>query len=135
MILSAEDNDSCSDYINANYVDGYKQKNAFISTQGPLPKTFGDFWQMVWEQQCVVVVMTTRCLERGRPKCGQYWPSNEEEAIEYGYFEVANLNVEYHSDYTICMLHLTNLKVSGRRICNDLSHIEIGKLQSSVESH
>lgn len=117
VILSAEDNDSCSDYINANYVDGYKQKNAFISTQGPLPKTFGDFWQMVWEQQCVVVVMTTRCLERGRPKCGQYWPANEEEAIEYGHYEVANLNVEYHSDYTICMLHLTNLKVSCRYIC------------------
>jgi len=115
VILSAEDNDSCSDYINANYVDGYKQKNAFISTQGPLPKTFGDFWQMVWEQQCVVVVMTTRCMERGRPKCGQYWPANEEEAIEYGYFEVANLNVEYHSDYTICMLHLTNLKTRETR--------------------
>jgi tyrosine-protein phosphatase non-receptor type 9 len=112
VILSVEDGDDpCSDYINANYVDGYKQKNAFISTQGPLPKTFGDFWRMVWEQQCVVVVMTTRCMERGRPKCGQYWPINEEEAVQYGHFEVANLNVEQQSDYIISMLHLTNLKV------------------------
>lgn len=52
--------DTSSDYINANFVDGYKQKNAFISTQGPLPKTCGDFWRMVWEQQTLVVVMTTR---------------------------------------------------------------------------
>lgn len=112
VVLSLEDpEDSCSDYINANYVDGYKQKNAFISTQGPLPKTYGDFWRMVWEQQCVVVVMTTRCLERGRPKCGQYWPLAEEETAEYGNFQVVNLTTEQQSDYTIAMLHLTNLKV------------------------
>lgn len=60
VCLSQIDGDATSDYINANFVDGYKQKNAFISTQGPLPKTCGDFWRMVWEQQTLVVVMTTR---------------------------------------------------------------------------
>lgn len=116
VVLSVEPGeDPCADYINANYVDGYKQKNAFISTQGPLPRTFGDFWRMVWEQQCVVIVMTTRCLERNRAKCGQYWPNHEKEAAEYGYFEVVNLNVELQSDYLISMLHLTNLKTRETR--------------------
>ena len=123
VVLSMEDSDDpCSDYINANYVDGYKQKNAFISTQGPLPKTYGDFWRMIWEQQCAVVVMTTRCLERGRPKCGQYWPLGEEESAEYGHFEIVNLTTEQQSDYTISMLHLTNLKVPSVSVYGHVSH-------------
>jgi tyrosine-protein phosphatase non-receptor type 9 len=117
-----DSDDPCSDYINANYVDGYKQKNAFISTQGPLPKTYGDFWRMIWEQQCAVVVMTTRCLERGRPKCGQYWPLGEEESAEYGHFEIVNLTTEQQSDYTISMLHLTNLKVPSVSVYGHVSH-------------
>ena len=45
--------------------------------QGPLPRTFSDTWQMVWEQRVLVVVMTTRTVERHRTKCGQYWPELE----------------------------------------------------------
>lgn len=60
VCLAQIDGDATSDYINANFVDGYKQKSAFISTQGPLPKIYGDFWRMVWEQQTLVIVMTTR---------------------------------------------------------------------------
>ena len=45
--------------------------------QGPLPRTFTDTWQLVWEQRVVVIVMTTRTVERHRTKCGQYWPELE----------------------------------------------------------
>ena len=33
---------------------------AYIITQGPMTHTVADFWQMVWEQGSVVIVMLSR---------------------------------------------------------------------------
>ncbi|XP_031666786.1 receptor-type tyrosine-protein phosphatase S-like isoform X1 [Oncorhynchus kisutch] len=79
-----------SDYINANYIDGYRKQNAYIATQGPLAETFGDFWRMVWEQRAASVVMMTRLEEKSRIKCDQYWPSRGTET--YGMTQVTILD-------------------------------------------
>ncbi|XP_011798871.1 PREDICTED: receptor-type tyrosine-protein phosphatase S [Colobus angolensis palliatus] len=79
-----------SDYINANYVDGYRRQNAYIATQGPLPETFGDFWRMVWEQRSATIVMMTRLEEKSRIKCDQYWPNRGTEI--YGFIQVTLLD-------------------------------------------
>lgn len=111
VILSKQNDDPTSDYINANFVDGYKQKNAYISTQGPLPKTSSDFWRMVWEQNCLVIVMTTRVMERGRVKCGQYWETDVGGVAQYDNYCIKTTHVDSKEDYTVASLELTNTKV------------------------
>ncbi|XP_046862779.1 receptor-type tyrosine-protein phosphatase mu-like [Xenia sp. Carnegie-2017] len=91
--------DDGSDYINANYIDGYYLPEKFIATQGPVAAMFSDFWRMVWEQNCSSIVMVTNLLEKGKVKCQKYWPSNEAEL--FGSISV-NLIEEWElTDYTI----------------------------------
>ncbi|XP_037562398.1 tyrosine-protein phosphatase non-receptor type 4 isoform X2 [Dermacentor silvarum] len=80
------------DYINASYVNMNIPTsgivNRYIATQGPLPNTTIDFWEMVWEQQCTLVVMLTTLVERGRIKCHKYWPDLYE-TDTYGHLQVS----------------------------------------------
>uniref|UniRef100_A0A673HKM9 protein-tyrosine-phosphatase n=1 Tax=Sinocyclocheilus rhinocerous TaxID=307959 RepID=A0A673HKM9_9TELE len=90
VILAPTDGIVGSDYINANYIDGFRKQNAYIATQGPLPETFGDFWRMVWEQRAASVVMMTKLEEKSRIKCDQYWPSRGTDT--FGAVQVALLD-------------------------------------------
>ncbi|XP_055048218.1 tyrosine-protein phosphatase non-receptor type 9 [Misgurnus anguillicaudatus] len=105
-----------SDYINASFMDGYKQKRSYIGTQGPLEKTYGDFWRMVWEQSVLVIVMTTRTDEGGRRKCGQYWPLDEGGQEVYGYIAVVNHKVDNHAHYNQTTLELHNTETFEQRL-------------------
>ncbi|KAM3176133.1 hypothetical protein ACTXT7_007116 [Hymenolepis weldensis] len=49
-------------------------ENEYIASQGPLPSTCADFWQMCWEQESELIVMLTSIREQGRVKCHKYWP-------------------------------------------------------------
>ncbi|XP_020497559.2 tyrosine-protein phosphatase non-receptor type 9 [Labrus bergylta] len=111
----SDDEDETSDYINASFMDGYKRGNAYIATQGPLPKTFGDFWRMVWEQMVLIIVMTTRVVERGRVKCGQYWPLEEGRTEQHGHFLIRNTHIQTFQDFKLSHLELYNTQSGERR--------------------
>ncbi|XP_023052461.1 tyrosine-protein phosphatase non-receptor type 9 isoform X2 [Piliocolobus tephrosceles] len=104
-----------TDYINASFMDGYKQKNAYIGTQGPLENTYRDFWLMVWEQKVLVIVMTTRFEEGGRRKCGQYWPLEKDSRIRFGFLTVTNLGVENMNHYKKTTLEIHNTEERQKR--------------------
>ncbi|XP_025999264.1 protein tyrosine phosphatase receptor type Fa isoform X19 [Astatotilapia calliptera] len=99
VILTPVDGVPGSDYINANYIDGYRKQNAYIATQGPLPETLSDFWRMVWEQRTCTIVMMTRLEEKSRVKCDQYWPSRGTET--YGMIQVTMLDTLELATYSV----------------------------------
>ncbi|XP_061776865.1 receptor-type tyrosine-protein phosphatase F-like isoform X12 [Nerophis ophidion] len=99
VVLTSVDAVPGSDYLNANYIDGYRKQNAYIATQGPLPETLSDFWRMVWEQRSSTIVMMTRLEEKSRVKCDQYWPSRGTET--YGMIQVTMLDTVELATYSV----------------------------------
>ncbi|XP_040886316.1 receptor-type tyrosine-protein phosphatase O isoform X1 [Toxotes jaculatrix] len=93
-------NDEGSDYINANYIPGYKHAKEYIATQGPLPETRNDFWKMVLQQKSPIIVMLTQCNERRRVKCDHYWPFTDE-PVMYGEISVEMLSEAESPEWTI----------------------------------
>ncbi|XP_043109849.1 receptor-type tyrosine-protein phosphatase epsilon-like isoform X2 [Puntigrus tetrazona] len=82
VILSMKRGQEFTDYINASFIDGYRQKDYFIATQAPLAHTVQDFWRMVWEWKCHSIVMLTELKEREQEKCVRYWPA--EGSVSFG---------------------------------------------------
>ncbi|XP_058398824.1 tyrosine-protein phosphatase non-receptor type 20 isoform X2 [Diceros bicornis minor] len=72
------------DYINASYIRivNSGEEYFYIATQGPLPATTDDFWEMVLENNSNVIVMITRETEGGIIKCHHYWPISMKKPLE-----------------------------------------------------
>ena len=55
------------DYINASIYKSY------ILTQGPIDGLIHDFWAMIWDSKCSIIVALARCNEDGRSKYDAYF--------------------------------------------------------------
>ncbi|CAF2263567.1 unnamed protein product [Rotaria magnacalcarata] len=100
VILSQLNDDPATDYINGNYISGYKTPNKFIATQGPKPDTCEDVWRMIWELKIKSVVMLTNVIEGASrmTKCHQYWPELSQ-TITYGSYCITCIDVISIGDY------------------------------------
>ncbi|NXG41130.1 PTPRV phosphatase, partial [Psilopogon haemacephalus] len=117
--LSQLGEDPHSDYINANFMPGYKSQQEFIATQGPLKKTIDDFWRLVWEQNVCNVIMLTVCMENGRVLCDHYWPS-EASPVCYGQVQVHLLQQSSAEEWTLRQFKLCHEGLQAERL---LSHL------------
>lgn len=136
VVLSTSTNVSGSDFINASTITDHDPRNpAYIATQGPLPHTVADFWQMVWEQGSVVIVMLTKLTESGEAMCHRYWP--EEGSDLYHIYEVHLVSEHiWCDDYLVRSFYLKNLQTNETRTVTQfhfLTWLDLG-IPSSVKA-
>ncbi|XP_018094221.1 receptor-type tyrosine-protein phosphatase-like N isoform X2 [Xenopus laevis] len=113
--LRSETNTSRSDYINASpIIEHDPRMPAYIATHGPLSHTIADFWQMVWENGCTVIVMLSPLVEDGVKQCDRYWP--DEGSSLYHIYEV-NLVSEHIwcEDFLVRSFYLKNVQTQETR--------------------
>ena len=87
------------EYLNANFVDGFRRPKAYIATQGPMASTQNLFWRMVFEQEVKIIVMITHLFEGGKVKCDQYWPETGTQV--YGDLSVTTVREDVLAFYTL----------------------------------
>ncbi|XP_073490427.1 receptor-type tyrosine-protein phosphatase-like N isoform X1 [Aquarana catesbeiana] len=113
--LRSDNNPSRSDYINASpIIEHDPRMPAYIATHGPLSHTIADFWQMVWENGCTVIVMLSPLVEDGVKQCDRYWP--DEGSSLYHIYEV-NLVSEHIwcEDFLVRSFYLKNVQTQETR--------------------
>jgi receptor-type tyrosine-protein phosphatase N len=103
------------DYINASTITDHDPRApAYIAAQAPLTSTIAHFWQLVWEQGCVVIVALCRLQENGETACARYWP--EEGAEVYHIYEVHLVSEHVWCDeYLVRSFYLKNLRTGETR--------------------
>ncbi|OWA54601.1 Receptor-type tyrosine-protein phosphatase N2 [Hypsibius exemplaris] len=121
--LKPEGNSTKSDYVNANLITDADPKNAaYIATQGPLPDTVSDFWQMVWESNSTVIVMLTKLRENEQDLCHVYWPKEGSEC--YHIFEVHLVSEHiWCDDYLVRNFYLKNLQTHETRTVTQFHYL------------
>ncbi|XP_049826654.1 receptor-type tyrosine-protein phosphatase epsilon-like isoform X1 [Aethina tumida] len=90
--------DEYSDYINANFIDSYRTKKAYIATQGPKANTVNDFWRMIWQENVKHIVMVANLIEGQKKRVERYWPQINE-SLEFGTISVKYIYENIYANY------------------------------------
>ncbi|XP_062827862.1 tyrosine-protein phosphatase non-receptor type 6 isoform X3 [Anolis carolinensis] len=111
VLQDRDGNVAGSDYINANYIKNTMVSpeectKTYIASQGCLEATINDFWQMVWQENSRIIVMTTREVEKGRNKCVPYWPEVGS-SKEYRPYIVENFGEHDALEYKLRQLRIS----------------------------
>lgn len=100
-----------SDYIHANYVDGMGRKNKFIATQAPMSNTIEDFLNMIWQEDCAVIVVLAEIDEEKHNRMFFYW-STTEGIRQIERYIVKTTKIDHAKNYTKYYLEVENTMVT-----------------------
>ena len=103
-------------YINASPINIMSDKY-FISTQGAKKETIEDFWRMIDEHKCNIIIMLCKEFEGGREKCARYWDYN----IKMENYTIMLKNEENKDQYIIRDILLRN-KNNQERIIKQIHY-------------
>ncbi|XP_062435943.1 tyrosine-protein phosphatase non-receptor type 20 [Rhea pennata] len=119
-------------YINASYIRMKvgEEEHFYIITQGPLPSTIADFWQMVWENESDVIAMMTKEVELGKVKCHRYWPEPPHESIDLANFHLRLGSYQILEYFIIRIIEVINKQFNIKQIVRDLRHQRFGMIQT-----
>lgn len=98
VVLSKSGSAPGCDYIHANYVDGYCWKKKFVATQAPMSRTVVDFFNMIWQNDCKIIVVLASMLEDQQNKMYPYWSTVLGNQI-HGEYVVWTRKVDNLGDY------------------------------------
>ena len=98
-------------YINASPINILSQKY-FIATQGPKNETIEDFWRMIDEYNCNVIIMLCNLIEDGRLKCTEYW--NKKNQMKS--YVIENVKEEIKNQYIIRDIAFINEKKEKKNV-------------------
>ncbi|KAL3106747.1 hypothetical protein niasHT_012012 [Heterodera trifolii] len=102
-------------YINASPLHLPFAHRNYILTQGPLPNTTCDFWQMIFEQEVSICIMLSKVMEKSFVKCHSYFPSKDEKKIAFNNWECELEHEESKPNYIIRRIRLTRLENQGEK--------------------
>ena len=75
-----------------------------------MQSTVRNFWKMIYDRNCAVVVMVSGLVENGEEASAQYWPSSG--IAEYGQYTIDLISEEPLGGFTIRELSVMDNRVT-----------------------
>ncbi|KAI0209894.1 Receptor-type tyrosine-protein phosphatase kappa [Lamellibrachia satsuma] len=103
-----------TNYINAVFVHGYKERNAYIVAQSPMTTTVVDMWRLLADHESRTVVMLDDS-DVTDDQCSTYWPTKEGTTQQFGPFKVKLVQTGLSATSNIIMREFTLAKSGSNK--------------------
>jgi len=105
-------------YINASYISILDKEKYFIITQAPKENTIDDFWTLVSEYNCNVIVMLCNFEENGKKKCSNYFDETKIKLFNLKIIEEVQQNM-----YIVKKIEISYNDKENKTVKREITHI------------